>query len=76
MASTNCSVICVVLFLCTMSYSTKAKRTILGASDMYANEMNKNRKLFAPYQRCRRGRITVELNQTAVVFNQTHEGKP
>lgn len=45
-------------------------------SFMVSDEMNKNRKLFAPYQRCRRGRITVELNQTAVVFNQTHEGKP
>jgi len=50
---------------------------------MVSDEMDKNRKLLAPDQRCKRGRMTVELNQTPVVlnktgsiFNKTHEEKP
>ncbi|KEH29461.1 RALF-like protein [Medicago truncatula] len=71
MASKNCSLLCMVLFLCTMSFSTKTTRNIVGASKMYANEMGKNRKLLASDQRCRRERITVELNQASIVLNNT-----
>ncbi|KAK2379634.1 hypothetical protein QL285_067415 [Trifolium repens] len=61
MASKKCSLICVVLFLCIiMSFSTKAiARNIRDASEVYANEMGQNRKLFIPVppdQRCKRGR--------------------
>ncbi|KAK2433329.1 hypothetical protein QL285_018612 [Trifolium repens] len=66
MASKKCSLICVVLFLCIMSFSTMAiARNIREASEVYANEMGQNRKLFVPVppdQRCKRGRITFEVS--------------
>lgn len=38
---------------------------------LVSDEMGKNRKLLAPDQRCRRERITVELNQASIVLNNT-----
>ncbi|WJX43584.1 hypothetical protein P8452_30659 [Trifolium repens] len=65
MASKKCFLICVVLILCIMSFSTKAiARNIREASEVYANEMGQNRKLYIPVppdQRCKRGRMTFEV---------------
>ncbi|KEH29460.1 hypothetical protein MtrunA17_Chr4g0019001 [Medicago truncatula] len=56
MVSNKFSFIWVVLFLCMLSFSN-----IVGASEMYAN-----RKQLNPDQRCKRGRVTVEVNEVRV----------